>query len=90
MKTAIIAFAALGFAATVAHADDNSKAPMNNSKSPGTTGAMSTPTAPAVATDPQQVQAQQGDAAKQSGGTVGAAPGADTKSQTTNDKGSTK
>ena len=87
MKTALIAFAALGLATTVAYADDSSSAPMNNTKSPGTTGAMSTPTAPAVATDPQQVQAQQGDAAKHSGGTVGAAPGADTKSQTTTDNG---
>ncbi len=67
MKTALIAFAALGLATTVAYADDSSNAPMNNSKSPGTTGAMSTPTAPAVATDPQQVQAQQGDPAKHSG-----------------------
>ena len=87
MKTAIIAFAALGLAATAAYADDNSNASMNNSKSPGTTGAMSTPTAPAVATDPQQVQAQQGDSAKHSGGTVGAAPGGETKSQTTTDNG---
>ena len=49
--------------------------------SPGTTGAMKTPTAPAVATNPQEVQAQEGDAAKHSAGTVGAAPGADTQSQ---------
>ncbi len=87
MKTALIAFAALGLATTVAYADDSSNAPMNNSKSPGTTGAMSTPTAPAVATDPQQVQAQQGDPAKHSAGTVGAAPGAATNSQTPTDKG---
>ena len=58
---------------------------MNNSKSPGATGAMQTPTAPGVATDPQHVQAQQGDAAKHSAGTVGAAPGADTKSQMSNE-----
>ena len=60
---------------------------MNNSKSPGTTGAMKSPSGPAVATDPQQVQAQQGDSAKQSAGTVGAAPGAPTNSQTSTDNG---
>lgn len=90
MKAALIAFAALGLATTAAYADDTAKAPMNNSKSPGTTGAMQTPTAPAVATDPQQVQAQQGDTAKQSAGTVGAAPGAATNSQSPTDKGSSK
>ena len=81
MKALPIAFAALCLAASVAHADDKSTTQMNNDKSPGTTGAMKTPTAPAVATDPQQVQAQQGDSAKHSAGTVGAAPGAGTKSQ---------
>ena len=85
MKTALIAIAALGLAATLAHAEDKSTTPMNNSKSPGATGAMQSPTAPGVATDPQQVQAQQGDAAKHSAGTVGAAPGADTKSQMSNE-----
>ena len=84
MKTILIALATLGITAGAAHAqNDNS---MNNSKSPGTTGAMKTPTAPGVATDPQQVQAQQGDAAKSSAGTVGAAPGADTQSQKPMDK----
>lgn len=83
MKAAFIAIAALGLVATAAHADDKSTKPMNSEKmSPGTTGAMKTPTAPAVATDPEQVKAQQGDASKQSAGTVGAAPGADTNSQT--------
>lgn len=80
MKTTIIAFAALGLALTAAHAEDKATTPMNNTKSPGTTGAMQTPTAPSVATDPSQVKAQQGDSAKQSAGTVGAAPGADTNS----------
>ena len=80
MKTALVALATLGLLAGAAYAQ--SEKPMNNDKtSPGTTGAMKTPTAPAVATDPQQVQAQQGDAAKNSAGTVGAAPGADTQSQ---------
>lgn len=83
MKTALIAFAALGLSLAAAHAaDDNS---MNNSKSPGTTGAMKTPTAPGVATDPQQVKEQQGSAAKSSPGTVGAAPGAATQSQKPSD-----
>ena len=81
----MIALATLGILAPVmqVQAEDNS---MNNSKSPGTTGAMKTPTAPGVATDPQQVQGQQGDAAKQSAGTVGAAPGAPTQSQMPADK----
>lgn len=87
MKSALIAFAALGLMAGVAHAEDKSTTPMNNEKSPGTTGAMKTPTAPSVATDPQQVQAQQGDAAKHSAGTVGAAPGAATDSQTAGKSG---
>jgi hypothetical protein len=79
MSRILIALATLGLAIGAAHAQgDNS---MNNAKAPGTTGAMKTPTAPGVATDPQQVQAQQGDAAKSSAGTVGAAPGADTQSQ---------
>ena len=83
MKTLIIAIMALGLGTGAALAEDNT---MNNSKSPGTTGAMTTPTAPGVATDPQQVQAQQGDAAKSSAGTVGAAPGADTQSSMSKDK----
>lgn len=51
-------------------------------QSPGTTGAMQNAPANGIATDPQQVEAQQGDAGKSSPGTVGAAPGANTKSQT--------
>ena len=83
MKALLIATAALGLAAGAAHAEsDNS---MNNTKSPGATGAMKTPTAPGVATDPQQVEAQQGGAAKSSPGTVGAAPGAGTQSQKPSD-----
>ncbi len=82
MKSTVIALAALGMLSGAAYAESSVK-PMNNENtSPGTTGAMSTPTAPAVATNPQEVQAQQGDAAKHSAGTVGAAPGADTNSQT--------
>lgn len=81
MKSTIIALAALGMLSGAAYAQ-SSAMPMNSDKtSPGTTGAMATPTAPAVATNPQEVQAQQGDAAKHSAGTVGAAPGADTNSQ---------
>lgn len=88
MKTLIISVAALGLLGGAALAQSSDK-PMNNDKtSPGTTGAMKTPTAPAVATDPQQVQAQQGDAAKHSAGTVGAAPGAGTNSQTAGDQDS--
>lgn len=47
----------------------------------GATGAMQNSTSNGVATDPGGVAAQQGDTAKSSAGTVGAAPGADTKSQ---------
>ena len=84
MTRILIALATLGLTIGAAHAQgDNS---MNNSKSPGTTGAMQTPTAPGVATDPQQVQAQQGNSSKASAGTVGAAPGADTQSQKSMDK----
>lgn len=84
MTRILIALATLGLTIGAVHAQgDNS---MNNSKSPGTTGAMQTPTAPGVATDPQQVQAQQGNSSKASAGTVGAAPGADTQSQKSMDK----
>ena len=87
MKIALVALCAFGLLSSAAYAQSSDK-PMNNEKmSPGTTGAMKTPTAPAVATDPQQVQAQQGDAAKHSAGTVGAAPGADTNSQTATQTG---
>lgn len=80
MKTALVAFATLAMMSGAAYAQSDK--PMNSDKtSPGTTGAMTTPTAPAVATSPQEVQAQQGDSAKHSAGTVGAAPGADTNSQ---------
>ncbi len=79
----MIACAALAISAGAAAAQNS----MNSDKtSPGTTGAMKNADAPAIATDPQQVQAQQGDASKQSAGTVGAAPGADTKSQKPMDK----
>lgn len=84
MKTLIIAFAAISIAGpALAQGNDNS---MNNAKSPGSTGAMKTPTAPGVATDPQGVAAQQGSSSKSSAGTVGAAPGAATQSQMPSDK----
>lgn len=82
MRSILIAVVGLGLAAGAAVAQSDK--PMNNDKmSPGTTGAMQNP-GPGVATDPQQVQAQQGNAGKASAGTVGAAPGADTKSQMPN------
>ena len=84
MKTIMIAAIAFGLGTGAALAQSENS--MNNTKSPGTTGAMQTPTAPGVATDPQQVQAQQGNSAKSSAGTVGAAPGADTQSQMPTDK----
>lgn len=88
MKMFFASVAVLGLLGGAALAQSSDK-PMNNDKtSPGTTGAMSTPTAPAVATNPQEVQAQQGDSAKHSAGTVGAAPGAATASQTAGDQGS--
>lgn len=81
MKIVLAALATLTLLSSGAYAQSSDKAMNSDKTSPGTTGAMKTPTAPAVATDPQQVQAQQGDAAKNSAGTVGAAPGADTNSQ---------
>ena len=79
MKRIMIAIATLGVTIGAAAAQNENS--MNKTQSPGTTGAMSTPTAPGVATDPQQVQQQQGDSSRSSAGTVGAAPGADTQSQ---------
>ena len=89
MKTALAAITAIVMLSGAAYAQ--SAKPMNSEKtSPGTTGAMKTPTAPAVATSPEEVKAQQGDAAKHSAGTVGAAPGADTNSQTSTETNKAK
>lgn len=87
MKIAFAALTALGLLTGAAYAQSSDKQMNNDKTSPGTTGAMKTPTAPAVATNPQEVQAQQGDAAKHSAGTVGAAPGAATNSQTSTTTG---
>ena len=48
---------------------------------PGPAGADSNVYNQGIARDPGEVQAQQGQSSKASPGTVGAAPGADTKSQ---------
>ena len=89
MKTALIALATLAMLSGVASAQSDKQ--MNSEKtSPGTTGAMKTPTAPAVATSPQEVQEQQGASAKTSAGTVGAAPGADTNSQSATETNKSK
>jgi hypothetical protein len=81
MKAIIIGVAALGLSLSVAQAQEMNKSDNGNAKGPGTTGAMQNAPANGVATDPQQVQAQQGDSARASAGTVGAAPGGDTRSQ---------
>lgn len=64
-----------------AYAQSMNKQDDPKQNSPGATGAMQNSNANGVATDPGGVQAQQGDSAKASPGTVGAAPGADTNSQ---------
>ena len=75
-----VAFASLTVGAAQAQSmnkdDGGGKGP-----APGATGAMGNVNANGVATDPGGVKAQQGDTGRSSAGTVGAAPGADTKSQ---------
>ena len=74
MKVLICGIAALGLSLTVAHADDSmNKSDNGSAKGPGTTGAMQNAPATGIATAPQQGRA--------AAGTVGAAPGADTRSQ---------
>lgn len=87
MKYVLATVAALTMTIGAAQAQSMNKEPNGNGakeNSAGTTGAMGNVGANGVATDPQGVAAQQGDAAKHSAGTVGAAPGADTKSQMAN------
>lgn len=81
MKMATCAVVAILLGASSAQAQSMNKTDNPKQQSPGSTGAMQNAPANGVATDPQQVQSQQGDKAKSSPGTVGAAPGADTKSQ---------
>ena len=81
MKTAIYGTAALALSLTAAQAQSMNKTDNSNAKGPGAVGAMQNAPANGIATDPQQVQAQQKGSAKSSPGTVGAAPGADTPSQ---------
>lgn len=81
MKFVLIAAAAATLWFGPVHAQSMNKGGDPKQQSPGSTGAMQNAPANGVATDPQQVQAQQGDKSKASPGTVGAAPGADTKSQ---------
>jgi hypothetical protein len=82
MNRFILAFAIAGLTVGAAQAqsmnkdDGGGKGP-----APGATGALGNVNANGVATDPGGVKAQQGDTSKSSPGTVGAAPGADTKSQ---------
>ena len=81
MKTALFAFAAVALSCGAAQAQSMNKHDDPKQQSSGATGAMQNAPANGVATDPQQVQAQQGSSSKASPGTVGAAPAADTKSQ---------
>ena len=81
MKTVIYGVAALALSLTAAQAQSMNKTDSGSAKGPGAVGAMQNAPANGIATDPQQVQSQQGNAGKASPGTVGAAPGADTKSQ---------
>ena len=81
MRNMIGALVAISLSAGFASAQSMNKHDDPKQQSPGSTGAMQNAPANGVATDPQQVQAQQGSSSKASPGTVGAAPAADTKSQ---------
>ena len=81
MKSVYCAAVMLGLALSAANAQSMDKHDDPKQQSSGATGAMQNAPANGVATDPQQVQAQQGSSTKASPGTVGAAPAADTKSQ---------
>lgn len=78
MQVRVIIAAALLLSANVAYAQSD-KPGMKPESAPG--AAEQGATNAGVAKDPSEVQKQQGGAAKASPGTVGAAPGADTKSQ---------
>jgi hypothetical protein len=75
----LITAVTLGLALSIgaAHAQSNQSINSENGKqnAPATTGAMGRSSSNGVATDPQGVKNQQGDAAKAAPGTVGAAPG---------------
>ena len=81
MKSIFAAAATLVLSISAVGAQSMNKENDPKQQSPGSTGAMQNAPANGVATDPQQVQAQQGSNSKASPGTVGAAPAADTKSQ---------
>jgi hypothetical protein len=81
MKTLIFAVAALSLSMGAAQAQSMNKQDNSKQQSTGTTGAMGNANANGVATDPGGVAAQQGENAKASPGTVGAAPAGDTPSQ---------
>ncbi len=82
MKKVFFAAAISMLVAGAAQAQSMNKTDDPKQSSPGTTGAMNNVTSNGVATDPGGVKAQQGDTSKASPGTVGAAPGANTPSQT--------
>jgi hypothetical protein len=81
MRRVLPILAAVALTTGAAQAQSMNKTDDSKQSSPGATGAMQNSTSNGVATDPGAVKAQQGDSAKSSPGTVGAAPGADTSSQ---------
>jgi hypothetical protein len=82
MKHFVLATLLAGLTIGAAHAQSmNKDEGGGKGPAPGATGAMGNVNANGVATDPGGVKAQQGDTGRSSAGTVGAAPGADTKSQ---------
>ena len=78
MQVKLLFAAALLISASAAHAQSD-KPGMKPETAPG--AAEQSATDAGVAKDPGEVQKQQGDTSKMSPGTVGAAPGGDTKSQ---------
>lgn len=84
MKTVVTALAILALSGSLALAEGSNK-PMNSTKhSSGTVGAMQNTQGDGIATNPEQVKAQQGGATKASPGTVGAAPGTNAPSSNPN------
>ena len=79
MKTLCYAMLVLGLTTGLVQAQSMNKKDDPKQTSSGTTGAMGNVNANGVATDPGGVAAQSGNT-KSSAGTVGAAPGAATKS----------
>ena len=84
MRILTCAGAVLLLSMGVASAQSVNKTQDPKQSSPGATGALGNVNANGIATDPEGVKQQQGNAGKSAPGTVGAAPGANAPSNQSN------